>query len=152
ARPGARRSRLRRMLLRRARSHPGASVGGDLDPVHVPHVGARPPAATSAMASTVAASTTTRATGDIAPPYHRIGARLNCSGTKATSLQLRPVTPRGAEKVVIVDDEADMCRLLAYNLEEAGFAVEAVGTGNAGLETAARIRPVVIVLDLMLPD
>jgi two-component system phosphate regulon response regulator PhoB len=63
------------------------------------------------------------------------------------------VTPSGArEKVLIVDDEADMCRLLAYNLEEAGFATESAGTGDAGLEAAARMRPAVIVLDLMLPD
>ena len=60
--------------------------------------------------------------------------------------------PGAREKVLIVDDEADMCRLLAYNLEEAGFAAEAVGDGNSGLEAAARIRPAVIVLDLMLPD
>jgi two-component system, OmpR family, phosphate regulon response regulator PhoB len=57
-----------------------------------------------------------------------------------------------AERVLIVDDEADMCRLLAFNLEEAGFAVEAVPTAAGALDAVTRRRPAVVVLDLMLPD
>ena len=52
----------------------------------------------------------------------------------------------------MVDDEPDLARLLVFNLEEMGFATEAVTTGSQGLDAAARLRPEVIVLDLMLPD
>jgi two-component system phosphate regulon response regulator PhoB len=55
-------------------------------------------------------------------------------------------------RVLVVEDEADVARLLAFNLGEAGFVVEAVATGEAALAAAARDRPAVVVLDLMLPD
>jgi two-component system, OmpR family, phosphate regulon response regulator PhoB len=58
----------------------------------------------------------------------------------------------GKERVLVIDDEPDLARLLVFNLEEMGFATEAVTTGGDGLAAAARLRPEVIVLDLMLPD
>jgi two-component system phosphate regulon response regulator PhoB len=54
--------------------------------------------------------------------------------------------------VLIVDDEEDIRNLLEFNLREAGFRVEAVGTGGDGLARARATTPAVIVLDLMLPD
>jgi two-component system phosphate regulon response regulator PhoB len=57
-----------------------------------------------------------------------------------------------ADPVLIIDDEEDLSRLLAFNLRDAGFAVETAATGLAGLRAAATRRPAVIVLDLMLPD
>jgi two-component system phosphate regulon response regulator PhoB len=54
--------------------------------------------------------------------------------------------------VLLVDDEPDLQRLLAFNLREAGFETEAVGTGAEGLAAAQRLGPAVVVLDLMLPD
>jgi two-component system phosphate regulon response regulator PhoB len=57
-----------------------------------------------------------------------------------------------ADVVLVVDDEEDIRRLLSFNLGESGFRVEAVETGTQALEAAARLRPSVIVLDLMLPD
>jgi DNA-binding response OmpR family regulator len=56
------------------------------------------------------------------------------------------------EAVLIVDDEADLRNLLVFKLREAGFDARAVGTGLEGLAAAKRDRPLVIVLDLMLPD
>ena len=55
-------------------------------------------------------------------------------------------------RVLLVDDEPDLQQLLIFNLSEAGFAAEAVGTGAAAIEAAARARPSVVILDLMLPD
>jgi len=57
-----------------------------------------------------------------------------------------------ADPVLIVDDEDDLARLLAFNLRDAGFSVETAATGLAGLKAAQLRRPAVIVLDLMLPD
>jgi two-component system, OmpR family, phosphate regulon response regulator PhoB len=54
--------------------------------------------------------------------------------------------------VLVVDDEEDIRRLVTFNLDEAGFRVEAVETGTSALTAAARLRPAVFVLDLMLPD
>jgi two-component system phosphate regulon response regulator PhoB len=62
------------------------------------------------------------------------------------------VTVGSAGRVLLVDDEPDLQGLLLFNLREAGFDVEAVGTGKAGLSRAREIAPQVVVLDLMLPD
>lgn len=56
------------------------------------------------------------------------------------------------QRLLLVDDEPDLQQLLVFNLDAAGFAVEAVATGGAGIEAALRERPAVVILDLMLPD
>jgi two-component system phosphate regulon response regulator PhoB len=55
-------------------------------------------------------------------------------------------------RVLIVEDEPDVARLLAFNLESAGFAVQIAATVTAALAKARERRPEVVVLDLMLPD
>jgi two-component system phosphate regulon response regulator PhoB len=56
------------------------------------------------------------------------------------------------DRVLVVDDDPDLRQLLTLSLRDAGFEVDAVGSGQAGLALAAKIQPVVIVLDLVLPD
>jgi two-component system phosphate regulon response regulator PhoB len=56
------------------------------------------------------------------------------------------------DRVLVVDDEEDLRRLLLFNLREAGFEADAVSTGAEGLAAAARLAPEVVILDLMLPD
>jgi two-component system phosphate regulon response regulator PhoB len=60
--------------------------------------------------------------------------------------------PGMAKRVLIVDDEMDVGRLLSFNLADAGFEAEVVRTGHGALAMAAEFRPHVVVLDLMLPD
>lgn len=55
-------------------------------------------------------------------------------------------------RVVIIEDERDVARLLEFNLQSAGFVVSSAGTGGDGLVAIARDQPDVVVLDLMLPD
>jgi len=59
---------------------------------------------------------------------------------------------REPRRVLIVEDEPDVARLLAFNLEQAGFAVQVAATVAAALAKARERRPEVVVLDLMLPD
>ena len=56
------------------------------------------------------------------------------------------------ERVLVIDDEPDLLDLLAFNLRDAGLVVEAAATAHEGARLAARWQPVVVVLDLMLPD
>ena len=56
------------------------------------------------------------------------------------------------DRVLVVDDEEDIRRLVSFNLGEAGFEVETVDTGEAAMAAAVRSPPSVLVLDLMLPD
>jgi len=56
------------------------------------------------------------------------------------------------EKILIVDDDTDIQRLVSYNLQLAGFQPQVAGTGRSALEMIASKPPELIILDLMLPD
>lgn len=54
--------------------------------------------------------------------------------------------------IVVVDDEPAIRDLLATSLKFSGFAVEMAATGSQAIETIEKIKPDLIVLDVMLPD
>ena len=56
------------------------------------------------------------------------------------------------ETILIVEDEPSLQETLVYNLEKQGYTVEAAGDGRSALEAARRLQPVLIVLDIMLPE
>jgi len=56
------------------------------------------------------------------------------------------------ERVLVVDDEPDVCRLLTFNLEQAGFETELATSATDALLMVGREPPAVVVLDVMLPD
>jgi two-component system phosphate regulon response regulator PhoB len=56
------------------------------------------------------------------------------------------------ERVLIVDDDPDIQRLVSYNLTQAGFEVVTAATGRNALEAVQKQPPDLIILDLMLPD
>jgi two-component system, OmpR family, phosphate regulon response regulator PhoB len=55
------------------------------------------------------------------------------------------------ERILVVDDEADIVALVAYHLVKAGYRVSTASTGPDSLSAARQERPALIVLDLMLP-
>lgn len=55
------------------------------------------------------------------------------------------------DRVLIVDDDVQLCRLLAERLSTEGFEIEAVHDGVRGLERALSTEHALVVLDLMLP-
>lgn len=55
------------------------------------------------------------------------------------------------ETILIVEDEPSLQETLAYNLEKQGYSVETAGDGRTALETARRLKPDLILLDIMLP-
>jgi two-component system KDP operon response regulator KdpE len=54
--------------------------------------------------------------------------------------------------VLVVDDEAQIRRLLELTLESSGFIVRFAGKADEGLAKAASERPELVILDLGLPD
>ena len=54
--------------------------------------------------------------------------------------------------VVVVDDEAQIRRLLRVSLETQGFTVHLAGSGEEGLRLVQGKKPDVVLLDLGLPD
>ena len=68
---------------------------------------------------------------------------------EATSLDKTYQMPR--QKILLVDDEPDILELIRYNLLLEGYEVHTASNGQEGLETALRIRPDLILLDVMMP-
>jgi DNA-binding response OmpR family regulator len=54
-------------------------------------------------------------------------------------------------KILIIEDEKDIVRMLEYNLAKEGFKVLSAHDGRKGLDIARRERPDLVLLDLMLP-
>ncbi|HTW21304.1 MAG TPA: response regulator [Mycobacteriales bacterium] len=55
-------------------------------------------------------------------------------------------------KVVVIDDEAAICRALRINLTARSYDVTTASDGISGLATVSRERPDVVIVDLGLPD
>ncbi|MFN2563789.1 MAG: response regulator [Gemmatimonadaceae bacterium] len=66
-------------------------------------------------------------------------------GTPAGSL------PTAGERILVVDDEADIVALVTYHLAKAGYRISTASTGSDALAAARAERPALVVLDLMLP-
>ena len=54
--------------------------------------------------------------------------------------------------ILIIDDEAQIRRLLDVSLQSAGYTIHQAASGEEGLVQAAAVHPDVVVLDLGLPD
>ena len=55
------------------------------------------------------------------------------------------------KKIVVVEDEPDILELLSYNLRREGFEVLVALDGAKGMSLIQKIRPDLVLLDLMLP-
>lgn len=77
--------------------------------------------------------------------YRCVAARITVC--KLPEKPLMNASPR----ILVVDDDPDLCELLHLYLGANGFAVETVGNGLAMWTALAKAMPEAIVLDLMLP-
>jgi len=57
----------------------------------------------------------------------------------------------GMDRVLIVDDDVELCELVTEYLQPEGFDIEAVYDGESGLHRALSGDHVLVVLDVMLP-
>ncbi len=55
-------------------------------------------------------------------------------------------------KILLVDDEPDILEIVGYNLENEGYQVFTGENGAEALEMAKKIRPHLIILDVMMPE
>jgi DNA-binding response OmpR family regulator len=62
------------------------------------------------------------------------------------------VSEQPNKKVVVIDDDPSVQEVVRAYLERDGYLVYVAGTAGEGLAVAERVRPGIIVLDLMLPD
>ncbi len=54
-------------------------------------------------------------------------------------------------KILIIEDDRELLKLLAHRMEEEGYTVETASDGQAGLELAKVIHPDLVISDLAIP-
>lgn len=74
------------------------------------------------------------------------------AGAKRHSAGVRPLTASQGPRVLVVEDEPDVARLLGMMLTRAGYVVDVMTTGAEALEALSNNRYDAMTLDLMLPD
>lgn len=55
-------------------------------------------------------------------------------------------------KILVVDDEEDLCRLLTESLRREGFQAAAASSGREALALVEQEPPDLIILDLVMPE
>ena len=59
---------------------------------------------------------------------------------------------KSSKKILVVDDEKDILEMLKYNLEKEGYEVNVASNGKSALEKAIKVKPNLILLDIMMPE
>src|SRR3989449_9271145 len=78
--------------------------------------------------------------------------RLNGDPTQSRSVEAAGVAPASVKtSLLIIEDDDNISTAIEEYFSRAGYAVSAAPDGIAGVETATKNRPDVVVLDLMLP-
>ena len=54
-------------------------------------------------------------------------------------------------RILLIDDEDDILEFVKYNLSRDGYEVFTASNGAEGLEAALRVKPHLILLDMMMP-
>src|SRR5271169_5804320 len=58
---------------------------------------------------------------------------------------------RKVDRILVIDDDVELCSLVGEYLEPEGFQIESVHDGNRGLDRALNGNYLLVVLDVMLP-
>jgi len=62
------------------------------------------------------------------------------------------LAPTSRQSILMVDDDPSIAGLISEILEGEGYVVETVGTGAEAEAAIERLRPDLVILDIMLPD
>ena len=57
-----------------------------------------------------------------------------------------------AAKIAIIEDDQAISQMYRFKFEAEGYDVETAGNGKLGLELAEKMKPDIILLDLMMPE
>jgi signal transduction histidine kinase/CheY-like chemotaxis protein len=63
-----------------------------------------------------------------------------------------PVTASDRETILVIDDDPAVRELMSRSLSKLDFNVVAVSSGDEGLRVAKQVRPVIITLDVIMPN
>ena len=71
---------------------------------------------------------------------------------QTTSSEVSSEAKPGAETILVIDDDMAVRDLMSRSLTKLGFRVVAAAGGEEGLRLAKQLRPLVITLDVIMPD
>jgi len=57
-----------------------------------------------------------------------------------------------SRRIVIIDDDNFMLTMMTHYLTDVGYEVFSAGNGTEGLKTCAKIRPALVVTDIIMPE
>src|SRR4030042_2004658 len=57
-----------------------------------------------------------------------------------------------AEKILIVDDNPHVLKLLSISLEKAGYEIQTAENGDQGIEAVNKFKPDLVISDVMMPQ
>src|SRR5437763_4029173 len=60
-------------------------------------------------------------------------------------------TTASSERILVIDDDVEFCKLVTRYLTQEGFAIESVNAGAPGTEQALSGNHALVVLDVMMP-
>lgn len=78
-------------------------------------------------------------------------ATVTGAGTAGLGAPARGRNTKMAARILVVEDEAEVAALIAYQLTREGYRVETALSGTAALEALERQLPDLLILDRMLP-
>ena len=55
-------------------------------------------------------------------------------------------------KILLVDDEPDILEIISYTLKSDGYLVYTAENGVKAIELAKKVKPDLIILDVMMPE
>ncbi len=73
------------------------------------------------------------------------------SHTTAPGAQGKPAAEDSRPRLLVIDDEQSIVDFIRLGMRYEGFRVEDAGDGVSGFDAAQRLRPDLIILDVMLP-
>jgi len=54
--------------------------------------------------------------------------------------------------ILLIDDDINLCRVLAFQLEKKGYTVHTANNGKTGLQRFDEYRPTLVITDIQMPD
>src|SRR4029079_5175063 len=88
---------------------------------------------------------------NVVPPLLRPASRLVPNGYSSTASNAVNLPKRKA-RLLVVDDDPGLLRLLTIRLRAENYDVEAVESGAAALAAASRFRPDLVITDLRMDN
>lgn len=64
---------------------------------------------------------------------------------------IQDMKAKSAHTILVVDDEQDIIDFLKYNIQKEGYKVYTALNGSEAVETALKLKPDLILMDLMMP-